>query len=322
MNTFVKLLSLPVIGWLCCTPAQAYHYWVASNGSDAASCTRESPCATFAKAISLFDNSGVYGGEVTCVDSGHYGGATIAHSVTINCEGVIGSNQVDTVSAGQYSISLAATDIVILKGLDLDMDQAVSGNALNFTGAGTLILDHVKVSNASVVANLSGISFTPSGAGRLVIKDSTILNNGKAGTGAGLLVKPTSGGTAQVTVERTNVSANVFGIAADGSNSTGGINMTIKDCVFASNINDGVVATTQNGAAPIGILISNSALTNNGFGTRAIGVNVTVRVDSSKIIGNSTGVSALSGGAMLSVGNNIVQANGVNGAFTGQVLLN
>jgi hypothetical protein len=38
-----------------------------------------------------------------------------------------------------------------------------------------------------------------------------------------------SGGSAQVNLERVTVNGNAFGIAADGSNSTGGINMTIAE---------------------------------------------------------------------------------------------
>jgi hypothetical protein len=44
-----------------------------------------------------------------------------------------------------------------------------------------------------------------------------------------------------------------------------------------------------------------------------------VRVDGSTIVGNSTGLSFGSGGALLSFGNNNVVANGANGAFSGSV---
>ena len=47
--------------------------------------------------------------------------------------------------------------------------------------------------------------------------------------------------------------------------------------------------------------------------------HVTVRLDGSKVIGNGVGVTALSGGALLSAGNNIVEANGSNGAFSGSI---
>jgi hypothetical protein len=47
---------------------------------------------------------------------------------------------------------------------------------------------------------------------------------------------------------------------------------------------------------------------------------VTVRVDGSSVIGNSTGLS-FSGGALLTFGNNAVRANDIDGAFSGPVAL-
>jgi hypothetical protein len=92
------------------------------------------------------------------------------------------------------------------------------------------------------------------------------------------------------------VKNNTFGIAVDG---TGGINMTIADGTIANNLRDGILATTPSGGAPIGVLVTDSQSVNNAFGARAIGPNVTVRVESSKIAGNTTGLS-FSGGASCS----------------------
>jgi hypothetical protein len=58
---------------------------------------------------------------------------------------------------------------------------------------------------------------------------------------------------------------------------------------------------------------------NNSIGIRSIGPNVTVRVNGSTVTGNGTGLSALSGGALLTYGNNAVNANGSDGAFSGPV---
>lgn len=164
----------------------------------------------------------------------------------------------------------------------------------------------MKIRNASVSSALSGISFTPNGASKLIVTDRIIVNNRflATGTGAGIL-EAVAGRSARVMIEPTNISSNVFGIAENGSNSTGGINMTITDSLLAGNINDAVVATTSSGGAPIDVTVKNTKSTNNGFGIRSIGPKVTVRVDGSTIIGNGTGVNALSGGALLSTGNNV-----------------
>ena len=106
-----------------------------------------------------------------------------------------------------------------------------------------------------------------------------------------------SGGSARVHLERVSAQGNVFGIVADGTGSTAGIHMTVADSVASGNSQDGIIAVTPSGGAPIGVLVTNTKSTNNAIGIRSIGPNVTVRVESSKIIGNGTGLSFGSGGA-------------------------
>ena len=67
-------------------PAHAQNIlWVASNGSDANSCTQTAPCATFAGAI---QKGGV--AQINCLSSGNYGvlnstTVSISGSITIDC---------------------------------------------------------------------------------------------------------------------------------------------------------------------------------------------------------------------------------------------
>jgi hypothetical protein len=295
--------------------ATNFRSYVSSSGNDSDTCTASSPCATFHGA---YDKTST-GGEIVCLNSGDFSFLTITKSITVNCIAANPGNAApNNAGIGEIVVTTAATDRVILRGLDLDLYGALTTGLVVFQGSGTLVIDRVKVTSNTNGAGSGGIVFMPNGPGKLVVTDSIVANNGNPnGSGAGILVQPQSGGTAQVTLERVNVSGNVFGIAADGSSSTGGINMTVKDSVLASNVSDGLVATTSSGGAPIGVLVSNTASTNNGFGIRSIGPNVTVRVDGSKIAGNGTGVSALNGGALLSAGNNIVEANGSNGSFSG-----
>jgi hypothetical protein len=50
-------------------------------------------------------------------------------------------------------------------------------------------------------------------------------------------------------------------------------------------------AVTPSGGSPIGVYVKNTKPVNNAFGIRSLGPNVTVRVDGSGVIGNSTGLS-------------------------------
>jgi hypothetical protein len=205
-----------------------------------------------------------------------------------------------------------------LSGLIINPAHYNNFPAVAFDGAGTMILDKVNIGNGTQ----TGISFTPNGAAKLIVNDSMIAGNGNGdAAGAGILVKPQPGGSAQVAIERVNVSGNLFGIAFDGSGSTGGINATIADSVLASNKQDGVVATTSSGHAPIGVMVRATRSANNAYGIRSIGPTVTMRVEGSTVTGNGTGLAASGGGALLSLGGNAVQANGAKGAFTGSLAL-
>jgi hypothetical protein len=237
----------------------------------------------------------------------------INKSITINCEGMLAGNGVktDPNAVGVVTISTSATDIVVLRGLQLNFQNNNGG--IYFGNAGTLLLDRVSIGGATS----SGLTFTPSGPGKLIVTDSTIATSGTGTTGAAIRAVPSGTGSAQVTLDRVKAVGNVFGIALDGSNSTSGINATIRDSVAASNTQDGIIAVSAAGKAPIGVLVTNSASINNQFGIRSVGPGVTMRAEGSRIAGNGTGLAASGGGALLSAGNNTVEANAVNGAFTG-----
>jgi len=320
MNAHAKWLTALILVIICSfhvapATAQTLRAWVAPGGNDANGCTVSAPCQTFQGA----DQKVGSGGEIICLTGGSYGPLTITKSLTIDCEAPGGNAVYGTGGQGSFYIVTAATDRVILRGLGFDSaDRELSGGLLTFAGSGTLVLDHVKI-NGNNGNGAHGIVFKPNGAARLIVSDSTFTGAGEGASGAGLLVQPASGGSAQVMLERVKVEANIFGIAADGSSSTAGINMTIADSVIASNVNDGIVATTTSGHAPIGVMVKNTKSANNGYGIRAIGSNVTVRVDGSTITGNGTGVAAVSGGALLSTQTNIVEANASNGAFSGSL---
>jgi nitrous oxidase accessory protein NosD len=142
------------------SPAQAQliHTWIASNGSDAANCDRPTPCATLAGAYPKT----TAGGEISCVDGGNYSGLTITKSITINCEN--GNTFLLSFGLSGFYVNTAATDIVTLRGLDLDgSGSSSSGYALIvFVGAGVLHVDKMKINNLRG-SDASGISFTPGG---------------------------------------------------------------------------------------------------------------------------------------------------------------
>ena len=321
MRTSIAFLSaIALVIFNLPASAQTAHSWVASYGSDAGSCARLNPCATFSFAYGVTSTGGV----ISVVDSGDFGGLNIQKSLTIRGEGVDAGAVSDTATGYFISINGASSDVITLEGLHFSgAGIQVAGQV---SGGGSVFVRNCVIRNnnspASGFFNVYGIKVVPAGLVTVVVSDTVVQNNGNSGGGAGIYIVPPAGGRAQVTLDRVLAQGNQFGVAVDGSQSTGGVNMTIRDSVLASNKLDGLVATTSSGGAPIGVVLANSTLSNNGFGIRAIGSNVVVRVEGSKIAGNTgSGVSALSGGSLLSFGNNAVRANGTDGVFSGPVAL-
>jgi hypothetical protein len=293
--------------------------WVASTGNDVNDCSNQAtPCRSLAGAYAQTSP----GGEIICVGSNTFFSAstfTITHSITIDCQGV--SEVLLADGTDFITVNAGPADAVILRGLDFEsfmLGGFTPGLAgISFTGGGTLHVQNCTFRNFTH----SGIKFAPSGAAKLFVSNSVFQHNGGTSTGGGIIIQPGAAGSAEVELDRVQVENNVFGIAADGTGSSAGINMTIADSMTAGNSQDGIIAVTPSGGAPIGVMVTNTKSVNNTFGIRSIGPNVTVRVKNSDITGNSTGLSFSGGGALLSTGNNLVEANGTNGAFSGPVAL-
>jgi hypothetical protein len=278
-------------------------------------CSITSPCSSVSAAISAV----MTGGTIYCLGTGEYfaNSATINKTLTIDCPG----SSIEAGIADGLVINGAGI-IVRLRNFSLHGFGALSSGegsiGINFVNGGALHVENVDISGVGQSPAI-GIKFAPTTAAKLYVSNSSISDSGTGTVGGGIVVSPSGSGSARVIVERTTITNNVFGIAVDGSGSTGGINMTVTDSVTSGNTQDGIIATTPGGGAPIGIMVKNSKSVNNAFGIRSLGPNVTVRASNSTIIGNSTGLSFSGGGALLTFGNNEVQANGTNGAFSGPV---
>ena len=246
--------------------------------------------------------------------------ATISKSITVDCgdAGGVFITFNDGFVINGSGITVVLRNLMILGYGDMGENGST---AISFLNGSALHVENVRVSGFKDNIGV-GIRFTPSTPGaKLTVSDSKITDNGVGSTGGGIVISPQSGGSAQVVLNRVTVAKNVFGIAVDGTGSTAGINMTITDSVTDGNSQDGIIATTPSGGAPIGVMVTNTKSANNAIGIRSLGPNVTVRVGDSAITGNGTGLAFASGGALLSYGTNKVQANGTNGAFSGPVAL-
>jgi hypothetical protein len=284
--------------------AQATRTWVSGVGDDVNPCSRTAPCKTFAGAISKT----AAGGEINCLDPGGFGAVSINKSLTINCIYTEGG-----MLAGGNGISINDTlgptpgqSVIFLRGLDIFGVNPPSNGVRIVQAAVVHIEDStIRRFNAS---NSVGVSFVPNNANaRLFITNTTIAENGSAGTGGGIDVRPASvGSSASVVLNNVRVINNANnGIRADSTN--GAINIVMEDSNVSGNVQGiSVQGTTNN----LRMMINDSTFAHNsGFGIIANGGTAVLRVGDSTITGNTTGVQASGGALINSYGDNRLESN-------------
>ncbi|WP_292189301.1 right-handed parallel beta-helix repeat-containing protein [Mesorhizobium sp.] len=210
-------------------------------------------------------------------------------------------------------INAAATDIIVLRGLDIDSASATPGlNGIRFlAGAALHVEDCVIRSNTGAAPNGAGILFSPSGTAELYVHNSTINGNND-----GIRVQPTGAGVAKVMIDSSAIeNNNLAGLKADGTSNTGGSNTTIVNSSVSGNTNAGISILNPVGGPIIKIGVDGVAVANNGLagGLRAEGANATIRVGRSTISGNGLGTGIFSGGVISSYGDNQINGNTSDG---------
>lgn len=300
---FLSFLSVAVlVSLLYAAPAdaQATRTWVSGVGDDANPCSRTAPCKTFAGAISKTAANG----EINCLDPGGFGAVTITKAISIVCDYTEGG--ILAASVNGVIINAGVNDNITLKGLDIE------GIGTGFDGirflAGRSLHVHKCQIRSMRGANGSGINFAPSGNSELYVADSYITDNGGTGNTAGILVRPTGAGTANVTINRTQVENNTIGIKFEAGG-TGAVVGLVRDSLSAGNSGNGIMAST--GATPaVTVMIDNTASSSNaGVGINATGSGATVRIGRSTVTNNVTGVSSISSGVLRTYQTNQINGN-------------
>jgi len=299
--------------------AQATRTWVSGVGDDVNPCSRTAPCKTFAGAISKT----AAGGEINCLDPGGYGAVTITKSMTISCpytEGgaLAGGNGIvvnDSLSG------TPGTAVVFLRGLDI-FGVNPPTNGVRFVSGAALHIEDSTIRRFNA-ANSQGVSFAPSAVAKLYISRTTIADNGNGATGGGIEIKPTGLGSALVALKDVRVVNNANnGFRVDTTGNTGpGVTVSIEDSTFAGNAN-GVVLNTPAGTTTATVMLNGSVVAHNsGIGILAAGAGARFRVGNTSITGNITGLNFGGGAIVNSYGDNRLDGNGTDGAFTAPVIV-
>ena len=246
---------------LATTPAHARaRVFVASYGNDSNPCTFGSPCKTFQQAVNAVDA----GGEVTAIDSAGFGPINITKAVTITSPDGVEAGIVPAAGGNAITINAGSSEAIGLRGLTIN-GAGVALNGVVFNTGGTLTIQNC------VVRNLTGqgINFVPiTGISSLSVTYTYVGNNG----GYGILVQPS--GSASATAVFNHVEAqyngpNAYGIALDGSLTSGTVDGTATDSV-SSNNGGGFLVQSNGTVANGNLMVLRSVAANNHTGLQAL----------------------------------------------------
>jgi hypothetical protein len=286
--------------------AQSSQTWVSGVGNDTNPCTIVQPCQTLGGALAKTNA----GGEISILDAGPYAGPlNINKSVTINAVGAIGTI---TAPAGTTAItvSAAASDIVILRGLSFDGGSVSrlggATGAITFSTGGVLHIDSCTIFGFASEA----ISFVPTTASALFVNNTTLRSNNGS-----VMITPTATGSATATFNNVKFENGGRGIRIDD-----GSTVIVRNSIASGNNPGNGFSAVSTGARPSTLIIENStASLNANNGVIATGPTAVVRITNVTSVNNgASGVSAFNSGVVYSYGNNRFSGNGtdVSGTLT------
>ena len=268
----------------------SFKTFVSQSGTANLACTFTQPCLTIAQAVF----AAARGGVVVCLDKGDYsgGGATeIDFALTIDC------GSTDS-TLGAFTIRAPAGENIVFK---------------HFTANGSASSPVIQVFVGSVIvddvhfhSNTGGvISLTPTGGvgatATLTMRNVLMDANGAAA----VLIAPSGGASASASIIHSRiVGGSGGGVRTVSTN--GAVDLSVIDSAINGNAGNGINAVA--GANPNIVSIKHCVIANNGAaGVQANGAMASVAVSTTLFDQNGSGAtSAVSGGSVLSYGNNDV----------------
>ena len=274
MLTFAAAALASAVSLTAPAQAQLTRTWVSGSvGNDANACTRGAPCATFAAAYAA---TAAFG-EINCLDPGSFGALLIDKSITISCEagtaGIIGHGA----QGDAITVQAGASDIVHLRGLDLEGLGATNpGNStygILVTSVGSLHVEKCLIRSYTGLAGQAGngIAFLPGANASLIVTDTVVAENGVNSTGGNIVIAPSGGSLVNVTLDNVQMLHGTFGLRVTDNGSTT-IHVAVENSRAAGNRFEGFSATTTGGR--LTMMVKRSLAANNGtYGVHADGAN-------------------------------------------------
>lgn len=310
MAASVATLAIPLA-----TPAsaQATRTWISGVGDDANPCSRTAPCKTFAGSIVKT----AAGGEINCLDPGAFGTVTITKSIKLLCDNVGGG--ITASGANGITVNAGVDDVIVISGLEID-GLGTGTNGVRFLGGGGLHLRNSTIRGFKSATSYA-VNFAPtSPAATLVLDNVTIVKNGLANNSGGILIQPAANVAVTFAIDKVKIADNGgTGLRVDTTGINGAsVKGVVSNSVFADAAN-AVFAKVPTGSTA-NILVTGNSIGTNQNGVVSQDVGATVRVSDNLISSNSAfGVRSISGGTLISYGDNELTNNGTNGTFTSTV---
>src|SRR5438128_7287948 len=299
LQLFVASLAL----LLCATisQAQATRTWVSGVGDDANPCSRTAACKTVAGAISKT----AAGGEINCLDPAGYGAVTITKSITIECHHTEGG--ILAASVNGIIINAAATDKIVLRGLDINGAGSGGLDGIRFSAGASLSIEDTTINNMTTAVN---VGLNQAGNAEVYITNSYLRNNSTIG----VFISNSGAGIVNAVIERTTSENSSFGLI--GRNNS---RIEARNSVFAGNSTAGILSEVLS-AGPVSVInVINCSIIGNGTGlsagNSASANQGNLRVSGTTISFNTTGVTAGNGIAS-TFADNILRDNAAAGAFS------
>ena len=291
--------------------------YVSAAGLDTNDChSPAAACATIFHALTQTDNFG----EIDCVSTGDFdylAAVVITQSVTIDCAGAV------AFTAGNMTINGAGI-VVRLRNISFNV-IGNGGFSIEAQNMAALYVENCVITNSNksqifAMGPFIGIKFEPMADAKLFVSNSIISNNGDISNpvSGGIYIDPASGVNATVSVDRSQITDNRFGIVGD-ARSGGIIRATVTDSIVSGNLLNGVTALTS--GSSVWFLLDQTKVTGNTYGLAAGGNGAKILARNTSVFNNTTGLFTNNGGALYTYGNNTVNGNTTNGAFTGTVAL-
>ena len=317
--TVVLFLALTSIA-----QAQMSRTFVSADGKDSNPCdSPEKPCRNIQAGITKV----LAGGEVVVISSGSYQPFTVNKSVTV--VGSPGAHVAISAAVGVDGVKVQAApaDVIVLRGLTI---KGAGANVSDLSEGIEFAHNQGKslhVENCVISGFENGLFFNADG--NLYIKDTSIKNNWSAEILVG-----TSPGKPIGVIERTRFESSTTGIhliddarltirdsvflgpgqgivTNDAGPTSGTAEINIENTIFTGNVFGGIV--TQNNAV---VSVSNCTIAHGNVGIFSNSPGSVIRVSSTTITRNVEGLKAVTG-SILSRGNNTLEGNTTDGAFTG-----